>query len=236
MSRIAARQSPLGTIAQSLPRVRTILASMRPTWHMRDLRPLTAGFVAREGIRGCIWDVDGTLTRFHDVTLAVEAESIVPLFTLPGLTHAILSNADEGRYRELGRIFPDIHVMKGYRLDGQVHVRALVEGRDSWSAQQLDDRLAAGAIPLRKPDGELLLAVTRSLGLDPGEAVMIGDQYFTDIAGANMAGMRSIKVPAIGKADLPPGIRFGQAVERFAYRLLHGAPRWEPASTSGIAA
>jgi hypothetical protein len=42
--------------------------------------------------------------------------------------------------------------------------------------------------------------------------------------------MRSIKLPAIGAADLPPGIRFGQRVERLAYRLLHGAPRWVAAA------
>ena len=56
---------------------------------------------------------------------------------------------------------------------------------------------------------------------------MVGDQYFTDIAGANLAGVRSIKLSAIGPESLPRSIRMGQMVERLVYRLLHGAPVWE---------
>jgi predicted HAD superfamily phosphohydrolase YqeG len=88
-------------------------------------------------------------------------------------------------------------------------------------------RVAAGAVPLRKPHGALVHAVTADLGLDLHDVVMVGDQYFTDIAGANLAGVRSIKLPAIGPETLPPGIRFGQLVEGVAYRVLHGAPIWE---------
>ncbi len=227
MSSIASRQSPLGTIAQSLPRIRSILGNLRPTWHMRDLTPVDAAFVRRNRIAAFFWDVDGTLTRFHDVALAPEAAPVRALLALPGLHHAIVSNADERRFLELGTIFPELAVVKGYRVDGQVAVRQLVGGHDAWTGAELASRLAAGAVPLRKPDGDLLLGIAEALGLEPAGVVMVGDQYFTDIAGANLAGMRSIKLPAIGVADLPPGIRFGQRIERAAYRLLHGRPRWE---------
>ena len=106
-------------------------------------------------------------------------------------------------------------------------LRQILRGEDSWTAVQVSDRVAAGAMPLRKPHGELVLAVTRHLGLAPQDVVMVGDQYFTDIAGANLAGVRSIKLPAIGPETLPPSIRMGQVVERLVYRLLHGAPVWE---------
>lgn len=228
MKRLAARQSPLGTIAQTLPRLGAVLRNLRPTWHMRALRTLDAAFLAQHQIRGLIWDVDGTLTRFHDSALAEEAASFRDLIANPATRHTILSNAGEERFRELGRIFPEVPVLKGYRCDGQVAIRRLHHGHDSWTSAELTDRLAAGAIPVRKPDGELVLAATRELGWDPRDAVMVGDQYLTDIAGANLAGVRSIKLPAIGPETLPPSIRVGQFVENLAYRLLHGAPVWEP--------
>ncbi len=228
MRHLAARQSPLGTLAQTLPRLRSVLANLRPTWHMRSLAPLNAAFLAKHRIRALIWDVDGTLTRFHDTVLADEAAVFRTLSTLPRVHHAVLSNAGEARFRELGRIFPDIPIMKGYRWDGHVGTRQILRGEDSWSVDELAARIDAGAIPLRKPDGHLLLAVAHELCLEPPEMVMIGDQYLTDIAGANLAGVRSIKLPAIGPETLPPGIRVGQVVERVMYRLLYGAPVWEP--------
>lgn len=225
MTRLAARQSPIGTIAQTLPRLRAVLGNLRPTWHFRDIGALSRDFLDRHGIRGIVWDVDGTLMRFHDTRLAPEGERLRGLFADVDIRHAILSNADERRFIELGILLPEIPVMKGYRVDGAVRVRVLQDGRDTMpDAEALT---AAGAVPLRKPDGSLMRAAVAALDLVPAEVVMIGDQYFTDIAGANLGGVRSIKVNAIGWEALPPGIRFGQRVERIAYRLLHGAPRWE---------
>jgi predicted HAD superfamily phosphohydrolase YqeG len=42
---------------------------------------------------------------------------------------------------------------------------------------------------------------------------MVGDQYFTDIAGANLAGIRSIKVPTVGRAQFPFVVRWFQRLE-----------------------
>lgn len=227
MSRLAARQSPLGTMAQTLPRLRSVLGNLKPTWHMRSLDRLDAAFIHRHAIEGILWDVDGTLTRFHDTVLAPEALPFRTLAAIATLQHAILSNAGEERFRELGRIFPEIPIVKGYRVDDVVMIRRLEHGEDSWTADEVADRIAAGAVPLRKPDGALVLAVLRTLGLEPRASVMIGDQYLTDIAGANLAGIRSVKLPAIGPETLPPGIRFGQRVENFLFRLLHGRPVWD---------
>ena len=131
MTRLAQRQSPLGTIAQSVPRMRAILGNMRPTWHLRSIAELGRDFLDRHGIRGVVWDVDGTLTRFHAAALAEEATALGRLLDDPGVRHAILSNADERRFRELGVIFPAIRVMKGYRVDGVLRMRVLHRGTDT---------------------------------------------------------------------------------------------------------
>ncbi|MGD9524100.1 MAG: HAD hydrolase-like protein [Gemmatimonadales bacterium] len=234
MSRLAARQSPLGTIAQTLPRLGRVLGNLRPTWHLDSLDALDDAFVARHAIRAILWDVDGTLTTFHGPEVAPPARRFLALCRHPGLRHAILSNAGEARYRELGTIFPEIPVLKGYRVAGEVAMRELRHGRDSWPAERVAEVVAGGGVPLRKPDGELVRAAANLLEVDLPGVVMVGDQYLTDIAGANLAGARSIKLAAIAPETLPPGIRAGQRVERLLYRLLHGRPIVEGEATPRV--
>src|SRR5690606_35023859 len=151
MSRLAARQSPLGTIAQTLPRLGRVLGNLRPTWHLDSLEALDDAFVARHAIRAILWDVDGTLTTFHGPEVAPPARRFLALCHHPGLRHAILSNAAEARYRDLGTIFPEIPVLKGFRVAGEVAMRELRHGRDSWPAERVAEVVAGGGVPLRKP-------------------------------------------------------------------------------------
>lgn len=51
--------------------------------------------------------------------------------------------------------------------------------------------------PAGKPSKKGYLAACRDMGIDRSEAVFVGDQLFTDIWGANMAGIRSILVRPI---------------------------------------
>lgn len=48
-----------------------------------------------------------------------------------------------------------------------------------------------------KPSGKNYLLAVRKMGLMPSQAVFIGDQIFTDIWGANRAGIRNILVDPI---------------------------------------
>lgn len=50
-----------------------------------------------------------------------------------------------------------------------------------------------------KPFPRAYRAAARRLGVDPGEAVVVGDQVFTDIVGANGAHMKSILLVPVGK-------------------------------------
>ena len=53
-----------------------------------------------------------------------------------------------------------------------------------------------------------------SLGLSRRECLVIGDQIFTDIAGANLAGMRSVQLLPIEPEKHQPFIRFKRWLER----------------------
>jgi predicted HAD superfamily phosphohydrolase YqeG len=51
---------------------------------------------------------------------------------------------------------------------------------------------------------------------------MIGDQYFTDIVSANLAGVRSIKVPTLDPPSFPTAVRLSQKFETAWVALLRG--------------
>lgn len=233
MSSLRTGASAFSTFVQVLPRLPAVLRRMRPTWHLSDLAALDAGFVRRHGIRGIIWDVDGTLTGDRRPALEPAArEPFAALLALEELRHVILSNAGEERYRELGRMFPRIPVLRAYALEGRVLYRRLAGEADSWTAEELAERLARGARVIRKPSAVLVDYAVRDMGFDTSQVVMVGDQYLTDVAGANFAGVRSIKVPTLARATFRPAVQLSQRLERAVYALLHGRP--EVARAPGV--
>jgi len=220
MTRSAGGDTPMATLVQSLGRMPLLLRNMEPTWSMASLRELDPAFVNRHGIRGLIWDIDGTLTAYHRTTLLPEV--IAPfeaLRALPSLRHGILSNAPEWRFRELAGMFPDIPVLRGYALRETVLGRRLLGATDSWTADELTRQVAAGAVPLRKPNADLVRLAVAELGCPPEAVVMVGDQYLTDVAGANLAGVRSIKLVNPARSTFPLSIRLSQRLEALLYRV-----------------
>jgi predicted HAD superfamily phosphohydrolase YqeG len=49
---------------------------------------------------------------------------------------------------------------------------------------------------------------------------MVGDQYWTDVAGAGLAGIRSAKVPTAGRSTFPPALRAFQTIEKWVRTAL----------------
>jgi hypothetical protein len=138
----------------------------------------------------------------------------------------ILSNASEERFRQLGDIFPTVKLVRGYRLGTSVLYRNRLGSLDSWSDAELEQRLRAGARMIRKPSAELMDYAIQELGCRKDEAVMIGDQYFTDVAGANLAGVRSVKLPTRAGHTFRTSVRLSHGLERVLYAVLYGRPRW----------
>lgn len=216
-------QTFVGTVIQSAPRLRELIAHMQPTWHLRSIADLDSAFLGRHGIHGLIWDVDGTLTANRGRIADRVAESFEALLANDTLRHVVLSNADEARYRELGSIFPTVPIIRGYRDGDALFYRHLVGIKETWSPGapiSLD-----GAVAIRKPSAELVHEAVRVLGVDAHAAVMVGDQYLTDIAGANMAGIRSVKLRTFARGTFPLPVQVAQVLETAVHRLLHGSAR-----------
>ena len=223
MKSLATGASAFTTFVQVLPRLRSLVAKMRPTWHLAALAVVTPEFLRAQGVRGLIWDVDGVLTG--DRQPALRPESAAPFRALvadQGLRSVILSNASEERFRQLGGMFPDVPVLRGYALRGETLYRRLHDGGDSWTADDLAQRLADGAHVIRKPSAALVEFAVRELGCATSEVVMIGDQYLTDVAGANLGGVRSIKLPTLAPGTFRRSVRVGQVVEGLLYAAVHG--------------
>lgn len=223
LKRFATGASAFSTFFQVVPRLFTLLGRMRPTWHLSSLAVVTPAFLAQHGLRGMIWDVDGTLTR--DRGPGVEPQQEAPFRALlgaPGVSHVVLSNASEERFAELGTLFPMLPVLRAYRLGDQVLYRRRQGASDSWTPDELERQLAAGARVIRKPSAQLVDYAVRELGRTRDETVMIGDQYLTDVAGASLGGVRSIKLPTFARHTFRASVRLSQRIETILYALLHG--------------
>lgn len=198
------------TIRQTAPDAFRLVRKLAPTYEVAGATSIDAGFLETRSIRGLIWDVDGTLTGYHSPAPPSDvAGHLERLAGLPWLRQVILSNCGEERFLELGVIFPATEILKVYEgPSGRVY-RRLLAGREDWEG----GKGGVGLRPIRKPNAELVRYAVRRLGQQPEAVAMVGDQYWTDVAGANLAGVRSIKVPVLIPSSFPAAIRFFQVVE-----------------------
>jgi predicted HAD superfamily phosphohydrolase YqeG len=223
VSRLATGASAFTTFFQVWPRLSTLVREMRPTWEVRSLAEVTPAFLRAQDVRGLIWDVDGTLTgdRRREI-LPDAAEPFQALLDDPDLGHVILSNASEERFLQLGEMFPEIPLLRGYVQGSATLFRKLHGGVDSGTADRLAQRLADGAYVLRKPNADLIFFAVRELGCEKERVAMVGDQYLTDVAGANLGGIRSIKLPTLAPETFRRSVRLGQLAENALFAVVHG--------------
>ncbi len=89
----------LRTISQELGRIPLLLRHMRPTCELPGVAALDPALLRGLGVRGLIWDVDGTLMRRGDRSVAPDLHAALsPLLADPGLRHVVLSNCGEARF------------------------------------------------------------------------------------------------------------------------------------------
>ena len=70
----------------------------------------------------------------------------------------------------------------------------------------------------RKPSAKGFREALRRMGLARDEVIAVGDQLFTDIWGANRAGIRSVLVPPVDPKKDTKGIRIKRFFERIVFR------------------
>ncbi len=209
------------TVVQTLPRLWTVARNTTPTYHFDSANDVTADFLESEGIRGVLWDVDGTIMSYHAKAIDGEFGHLGDLFANGPAKHGILSNCDESRFRELAEMIPELPNIRGYTTPSGLVFRKTHHGQDTHTPAQVAELLAGGAKQIRKPSGPLIRYGMEVLSVDdPNAMLMVGDQHLTDVASANLAGARSAKVRTWRRDTFPASIRFAQRLERALYWVM----------------
>lgn len=211
------------TARSVLPRLMRLSGKIDPTFELGSVAEIDDAFLEKHGVRGLIWDVDGTLMAHHakevDATVRPRFES---LLARTNLRHAIVSNCQPSRFRELGEIFPSVPVLLGFKTPVGMAFRVIRRGQQTTTGrgQQALAR-QPGIEPVRKPSAALIRQAIREMGMEdaPERVLVVGDQYFTDIASANLAGVRSVKVHTIDPGSFPMAVQLGQLLEGALMRV-----------------
>ncbi len=218
------------TTRRILPRLASLSREIRPTFHLESAADIFEADLRGLGIEALLWDVDGTLMAHHANRIDPRiAEPVGRLLDAPGLRHAIVSNCQENRFAELGHMIPTVPVLLGYETRVGPAFRVRLGPDETWRGPGADraQDVPGELRPIRKPSQRLVLAALDELGFGdrPEAALMVGDQYFTDIASANLAGVRSVKVPTLDRASFPTPVRVAQRLEAIFFRLAYGKHR-----------
>ena len=219
------RDDLLSTLRQTLPRLWRLRSQLQPTFHLDTVAAIDTAFLQHHGIRAVLWDVDGTVMSFHGGDVDPAFPHVRKLFRDGPGRHAILSNCHESRFEELGRMFPEVPIVRAYSTATGPIVRVKQRGGDTHTSHEVLELLNAGGRQIRKPSGELVGYCMHVLEeKDPNSVLIVGDQYVTDVASANLAGIRSAKVRTFRRDTFPRALRFSQALEATLYRVMHGRP------------
>jgi len=182
---------------------------------------IDAAFLEQNQIRAVLWDVDGTLMSYHGKDVDPEFPHIGAMFRDGPAHHAILSNCDEARFDKLGRMFPEVPLLRGYAAPRESVFRFRLHEIDTHTPEDIEHLIAAGGRQIRKPSGDLVEYGMEVLKVtDPQAVLVVGDQYLTDIASANLAGTRSAKVRTFRRDTFPRSIRASQRLENLLYRVF----------------
>lgn len=212
------------TARRIIPDFLRISRELSPTWELDGIAVLDLGFLRSQGISVVLWDVDGTLMSHHARAIDPSVEGpFRELLAAPDLDHAIVSNCELERFEELGALFPEIPVLVGFDTPAGPAFRLRYRDGESLrgpGASQLS--IPHAPISLRKPNPLPVMEALKALGREdrPESVVFVGDQYFTDVASANLAGIRSAKVPTLHRKSFPLPVRIGQRFEWLWVRFL----------------
>lgn len=118
-------------------------------------------------------------------------------------------------------VIPYDDVLPGLlRLKGRVLIGAVTNGNADLQAIGLSHHfrvsVAAHQLGVRKPDAAIFLAACDKLGVQPDEAVYVGDDVLLDVQGGQRAGLRAVWMNRTGsQAHLEHGVEPDATVADF---------------------
>ena len=185
-----------GTLIESAPEIHACLNRLMTEYERPQLsREQVVGMIGKgvahlveqgfEATGGKPDDFDAALAHFIDIYNNAPIDE-TPLYDGVPETLARLHDAGHVMAVCTNKLYePTVKILEGV---GLAHYFRVITGGDTF--------------PVRKPDPGHLLGVLERLGLEPGDAIMIGDSP-NDIGCAIAAGVRSIAV-SYGYPGMPP--------------------------------
>lgn len=117
---------------------------------------------------------------------------------------------------------------------GEGYALGVVSNNDPPRVQPFAERLGLDfCAHAQKPDPQGYLALAEQMGVRPAECLMVGDQLFTDILGANRAGMHTLLVKPLNVAMEPRQFRKRRGAENLCLRLFRGYFRRKSLTVGG---
>lgn len=103
----------------------------------------------------------------------------------------------------------------------------ILSNNNSVRVKKFADPLGIPYIPAaRKPTSRAFSEAIRQLGLQPEQAVVVGDQLMTDVLGGRRAGLHTILVTPIARSEEGLGTRINRVIERIALSRLRRQGLW----------
>ena len=123
--------------------------------------------------------------------------ALVEAFIEAGEDHAKVEHAMAEFFRARNSVVPFDDVLPGLaQLQGRVLVGSISNGNADLAAIGLSHHfkvsVAAHQLGCAKPDAAIFHAACRELGVDPADAVYVGDDLLLDVQGAQRAGLRAV--------------------------------------------
>lgn len=121
----------------------------------------------------------------------------------------VISKRMDSDYTPLDHVPPEVHRTLRALRDAGLQL-AVVSNRGNSFDEQLaqlelsqyfEFALAAGVVDLWKPEAGIFLHAVERLGVQPNEAMYVGDNYFADVVGARNAGLQPVLIDPEGIFD-----------------------------------
>jgi len=123
------------------------------------------------------------------------------------------------KYYSSKKVLPDIATWLNRKRDQGFQFCLLSNGRHHRIEKLAEDLDLPFLAPAYKPFPSGCRKAMQMLYLDPQYTVLIGDQIFTDVVAANLAGIRSILVTPLRPQEEPLFARVKRPFERFVLKI-----------------
>ncbi|NTV23499.1 MAG: HAD hydrolase-like protein [Nanoarchaeota archaeon] len=164
-----------------------------PTINIKDITELDPDLLESLGVRTIGYDADNTLFFHHAFNIEGEVGKAFLALARRFSTCIISNNNSPGGRRRLVDYFEEYSRVHG--LDDVYVVRTQI----------------------KKPSASPFIEGLQHFGTVPRRAAMIGDNRLTDIVGANMLGMTSVKVQPLSPGSEPSIFGIARILERLYY-------------------